>query len=532
MSSTALLSVLLSLGIAVVAVLWGINEGKGGGGAASAGQLEDFQRAADADISRIQADLDTARDETEALKDENRNLRLELGIEKNAIADLMKANDRLESRWQSHLAGGSKGEGGRDWADDELDLRNSTEELVVTIRERKMPSPLGYQFADWDGMRAALAAEPSFVPESRANDLSLAYAAMGFAPEGTDVRARTLDFLEGQLGGALFTGGSTMLFQNEATTKSVHDRTALATQVVRYIQDGNFQLSDKLGATIGNGDAQAAIRALSIGDAQLVKIRFQLQDSTAAAADDLLQSPTKMTREQFERIPAFIREEQLFPYALGDRFCQKLHEAGKWSRLDEALQNPPRSTSEILHPELYLGDEPFVPAEFPEMELERVIGGLNPIWDDVAGELRIALLLNQSNFLQRMADLGQPDILDMPELVSKGIEHFSEREGSKAAAGWAGDRFFVYSTPGSGESVYWRSQWATEADADEFVAAITKSLTFRHKAKPSGEGWLEGSDRAMRVSRVPGNGVVVVDATDRKLGGGLMKQFQLAGEDQ
>ena len=72
------------------------------------------------------------------------------------------------------------------------------------------------------------------------------------------------------------------------------------------------------------------------------------------------------------------------------------------------------------------------------------IGEKNPIWNNVAGELGIALLLNQSDFLQRMAELGQPDILNMPDLVSKGIEHFSNRDGSKAAAGWNGDRYLVY----------------------------------------------------------------------------------------
>ena len=116
------------------------------------------------------------------------------------------------------------------------------------------------------------------------------------------------------------------------------------------------------------------------------------------------------------------------------------------------LLGPPLSTSEILHPEL------FNSSDYPEPERFRwninaiEIDGVNPIWNNVAGELAIALLLNQSDFLQRMAELGQPDIINMPELVSKGIDHFSERDGSIAAAGWSGDRYLVYPN-GNGEEV-------------------------------------------------------------------------------
>ena len=530
MSSAAVLSILASLGVAVVAVLWGLNEGRGGGGA-NPKVVEEIQRAADADVNTIQVQLDRSRDEVERLKDEIRNAQHELSIEKGVVAELLTDKERLIARLDSLMAGGKPSAEGRDWTDEEIDQRNEAELMTVRIREQTLVAPLGYQMVDWEAMRKALGNSPRVVPESLQEAQSRAYAAMGFVPAGTEVRARSLDFLEGQQGAALYVGDHKMLFQTEGTTRSVHDRTALATELVRYMHDGSSSLFEKLGATSSNSDARQALWALSTGDVELVKLRYSVnqQNSSAAAADEFLQSPTRMTREQFDRIPAFVREEQLFPYALGKRFAQALHEEGKWGRINTALEVPPKSTAEILHPELYLAEEPFAPRSYSTLSIDAEVGGgLSPIWNDVAGEFRIALLLNQTNFLKRMADLGQPDVLDMPELVSKGYEHFAEREGSKAAEGWRGDRYLVYPTPGAeGESVYWRSHWASAEEAEEFASAIRASLAFRHKVEfPEDGGWSTGGKRSVKVAVLPDAEVVVIDAGRKDFGSSLEANFK------
>lgn len=530
MNSAAVLSILISLGIAMVAVLWGMNERRGGG--VPAAQLEEFQRAADADVRSLQGQLDRTRDELEGIKDENRNLRQELAIEKEAVADLMAQKERLIARLDSVLAGGEASEGGREWTDEEVDQRIETEDMVMKIREQLLPAPLGYQMVTWKEMREALAESFLVVPEAHAGDQSLAYAAMGFVTPGTDVRARTLDFLESQLGAALYVGDRQMLFNTDGTTRSVHDRTALASELVRYMHDGAAGLYERMATMPANGDARSALWALSTGDVQQVKTRLQVyqQSNLAAGADEYLQSPTEMSREEFEgRIPAFIREERLFAYSLGQRFAQALHEEGSWEAIDAALARPPASTSEVLHPELYLAPEPFRPDNFDWLRVDTEVGKVKPVWDDVAGELRIALMLNQSNFLKRMADVGQPDILDMPALVEKGYEHFAGRDGSRAAAGWRGDRFLVYRTPGveGDASVYWRSRWADAGEAEEFAGAIRAALSFRHGLElPADGSWAAGDGRAVKVEVRPGDHqVVVIDAGRRDFGETLRSHF-------
>ncbi len=526
-ASASLLSVLLALGIAVVGLFWGVNARN----TVRKAWNEDvvaIKGQADSDFVALENDLENSKAEAARVEDENRNLRRQLDIERDGHAELIRQNDRLELRLANYQDGDLPAETIRDWTDDELDRRKSSRELTLAIRELPLKRRLRYRFADRDGMREALANGPGLVSGVDAVRQTRAYAAMGFVTPETDVRARMIDLLEGQLGAAFYAGQDIVLFNSEGTTNSANDRTALAIEIVRALQDQHFDLLSALEKWPHNDDAKLALWSVAVGDSSLVKIRFQLQDNTPGA-DQFLQSATKMTREQFERIPSFLREYYLFPFALGDGFCQKLHEEGRWERINKGLSSPPQSTAEILHPELYMSGEPFRPERY-DWDINKLsIAGVNPSWSNVAGELGIALLLNQSNFLEQMAELGQPDILDMPELVSKGIEHFSARDGSRAAAGWHGDRYLVYpnadGVDGS-DHVYWRTKWRSAEDATEFSNAITRSLAFRR-----GGNKAAGSKRYISVRKLEGNQVRVIDAATKAFGEALIKKFPEASAE-
>lgn len=523
-SSTALLALLLALGVGGCGILWGVKN-------RNAAQLK-FER----ELSRVEADavsqLDDLSNELAASEKELQRLQGELADEKrnsslieenNTV--LLRQRDRLELRiTELHARAGVHESGERQWSDPELDGRIRAEDLAFAIRELKLSGPPKYTFSSWDKMRAALGDGPLVVAADVASNQSRAFGTIGFVNPGTDVRERTLDLLEGQLGAALFVGENEILFNTEGNTQSVHDRTALAVEVVRALQDQHFGLFKKLSEPVYNEDARNAIWALAAGDSNLVRIRFQLQD-TAVAADELLQSPTRMTKEQFQRVPAYIRETFLFPLKLGETFCQRLHEKGKWGELNLALSEPPMTTAEILHPELFLGSQRFEPQVYAWQPEITKVSGQEPIWNNVAGELGIALMLNQSNFLEEMAKLGKPDMLDMPELVSRGSEHFAAQEGSKAAAGWKGDRYLVFandSKKGAGEDgsdhLLWRSQWQDSAQADEFSAGIRRALGFRYKAEDplveaaTADAFSTLGGRSISVSRIGENEVLVINA--------------------
>ena len=55
--------------------------------------------------------------------------------------------------------------------------------------------------------------------------------------------------------------------------------------------------------------------------------------------------------------PLAIRQGLMFPYVRGLEFVAFLRRTQPWSKVDDAFRRPPRSTEQILHPELYLADE-------------------------------------------------------------------------------------------------------------------------------------------------------------------------------
>ena len=132
-----------------------------------------------------------------------------------------------------------------------------------------------------------------------------------------------------------------------------------------------------------------------------------------------------------------------------------------------------------------------------------------------------------------MNELGQPDIVNMPELVSKGIEHFSQRDGSKAAAGWHGDRFLVYPN-GEGkrgsDNVYWMTKWMDNKEAQEFYDAITKSIQFRRGVKLAKDNdemvSTTKGDRYISIKMIGDDKVRIVDTGDKVFADKVIQKFE------
>ncbi len=538
MDSRTLLAILLALGAGAFGVVWGVKEGAVARWAVAErdADLEELDSA----IGELRGEVEAKEAEIRQRDDEAARLRSDLELANQAAEEQRKAAQRAELQLESFLAGGGSDVEDREWSDEELDRRRETETGAVLARERTMPGPLGYRFTDWEGMRDAYASLPLVVPEQAAEDMSRAYAAMGFVARGTDVRERTLDFYEGQSGAALYTGAHRMLFHEDGTTRSIHSRTALAAEITRYIDDSRGGIFAKLREVPDNADARIALWALSSGSATLARLRFQLNAAAAApAGDDFLQGPVKANARDFEeRIPTLLYDELLFPYAVGESFCQALMDDDNrlWDAVDDALAAPPSSTSLILHPELYLAQRqgiPFAPERYEWMGgLSELPGGLRPIWIDTAGELRIALLFIQDDFRKRMLDANQPDITEMPSLFAReDYSDFHTRPGAKAAAGWLGDRYLVYPAGDASEHVAWRSHWTTPEDADEFVAAVRASLAFRHKADPpdGADRWQSDTGRTLIVTELTETEVLVIDAADAATADVLLTQFSRRG---
>jgi len=132
-----------------------------------------------------------------------------------------------------------------------------------------------------------------------------------------------------------------------------------------------------------------------------------------------------------------------FPYQYGSGFVSALFMKDGWNQVNAAYINPPRSTEEVLHPEIYFSGDSFekVEALFPGLS------GWEIKLTDTFGE----------NFIQIMLENG-----------------LSEEVAINAAAGWGGDNLTLFNKE-ENYLVTWRINWDTVNDASEFIKGF-KSL--------------------------------------------------------
>ena len=80
-------------------------------------------------------------------------------------------------------------------------------------------------------------------------------------------------------------------------------------------------------------------------------------DDAVAMMMKTMQASTDEGEDQLSRAPLVVRDLLMFPYAAGMRFVATLRARHPWKRVDQVFKEPPASTEQILHPELYLAKE-------------------------------------------------------------------------------------------------------------------------------------------------------------------------------
>jgi hypothetical protein len=125
-------------------------------------------------------------------------------------------------------------------------------------------------------------------------------------------------------------------------------------------------------------------------------------------------------------------------------FCASLTNDGGWKSINEAYENPPQSTEQILHPDKYrTNPDPPTIIDLGKLEPGE---GWSEIGRNVIGEMQLAILLRKHG-------------------------------GKPAAAGWDGDRFAVFESKDNKLGVVWMTTWDTEDDARDFAHNYTRFQT-------------------------------------------------------
>lgn len=307
--------------------------------------------------------------------------------------------------------------------------------------------------------------------ELRANELGL--KALGFLPRAFDLKATMVQVYSEEIAAFYDPRTKTMhlikepenapqpsFFERLLGKKGGFDKdenqTVIAHEMTHALADQHYDLKAMQDAVKSDDDRMLAVSALIEGEATLAMLGAQMGDFEGLAitklpADDLdatfsiLGAFLPMAGgKNLREAPPILRDSMIFPYLRGLVFCARLANDGGWEAINEAYRNPPASTEQVLHPEKYKAR--------PDLPQSITFGPLEPGegWEragqNTVGEFQTAILLRR-------------------------------HDGKRAAAGWDGDRYAVFTGPKDALGLVWRSTWDSEDDAREFARAYARFQT-------------------------------------------------------
>lgn len=190
-----------------------------------------------------------------------------------------------------------------------------------------------------------------------------------------------------------------------------------------------------MGAWIGSEAGAPVSRTLR----RLVEVTRRVPLAVVAKSNDhpTLNKAIALTRKRLE-----------FPYEEGMMLVSDVYRAGGFPLVDKMYGHYPRSTAQVIHPDKYLAGDLPQPVRDPSPPEGFAVASV-----DTLGELDTRTLL------ERCLDPSA---------------------AAAVAAGWAGDRFGVFSGPEHRLAVAWISAWDTESDAEEMAGALEKSAGCWH----------------------------------------------------
>lgn len=317
-------------------------------------------------------------------------------------------------------------------------------------------------------------------------------AAGGLLPEGTDLAALAGSFT------ALSAGATYSPLDKQVLLVDRNaERTLLTHEFTHALQDQHFDLMKMLVVRPYDFDRTEALFAVIEGDAMNVQRRAEEGDAYGRKS---LEDISRQERERFQfyrkevgaLFPPLLTETFSFRYRDGARFVEEVRRKNGERGVDELFTRPPLSSEQILHPEKYFQNER--PRDVSLDEAAFNSSGWKPVTSTPLGEIGARGLL--------MAGV-------------------SEKDATRAAAGWGGDRAFLFERDG-GQSIFiWKTLWDKNTDAEEFFRAYNEMEKARAGTQLSGSqsqgtasqsSWREGDH--LVIVRRDNDAVIIVRGTE------------------
>ena len=282
------------------------------------------------------------------------------------------------------------------------------------------------------------------------------YRALGILDEDDDLYEIRLSLLDEGVLGFYDTDEDTLYVVGEESGLSPSQSRVYVHEFVHGLQDQHFDISAIRESLAGNTDRKNAFRALVEGDATVSELVFINQDMSEEEREASVVAPGDDLLAAFREAPRVVQREYLFPYQEGAQFVIQMYGTAGFEAIDQAYENLPQSTEQILHPEKYESGES--PIEVAIADPSAALGdGWSLALEDTLGEF----------------------------LLQAYLEPFLGTQLAVAAAdGWGGDTALLLDGPDGETVLLLRAIWDTESDAVEFGNAFAQATEVR-----VGETW-------------------------------------------
>jgi hypothetical protein len=285
---------------------------------------------------------------------------------------------------------------------------------------------------------------------------------MGLLPKGFELDAFLVDLLTEQIAGLYDPKGKEFYIADWIPIED--QREVMAHELTHALQDQHFHLEKWHDAAKPNDDASGAREAVLEGAAVAAMIDYSLKKSGKSLADLNGMSLSSMLgggddTPMFKKAPPFLKDALLFPYGAGGDFALKVLSArGGWPGFHTVFENPPVSTQQILHPDLYLRGVTPAPVTLPDLSRD-LDKGWKKLDENTNGEFGLLEFLKQ--FL-------------------------GEERAKKLSPLWAGDRYAVYERKGTNESMLvMRFRVSSEFDAGQIFRGISAAFDQKYASRKS-----------------------------------------------
>ncbi len=320
--------------------------------------------------------------------------------------------------------------------------------------------------------------------------LSRLAAAGGLLPAGTDLATLAASFAAASAGATYSPLDKQVLMLADPHDKGQTRDSLLMHEFVHALQDQHFDLLQLLVARPYDFDREEALFAVVEGDAMDVQRRLEFGPAwTRRPLDDVARFEDERFNDYRREIgalfPPLLTETFIFRYRDGVRFVEAVRRADGARGVDELFRRPPASSEQVLHPEKYFAGE-------------------QPRDVRVAAESFIA----DGWRVAAETPLGE---IGARGLLLKGM---NAKEATRAAAGWGGDRAYLFERAGSLPLFVWRTAWDNAPDAAEFCRAYNAlqqqtSTPVQHETDDDNTFvWRAGE--LLTVVRLDGDAVLII----------------------